>query len=340
MRKVVSLDGQEHPLDLVQQKLLKKAGAEWFNSHCVTEEETIEAARDADGVLFSDAPLTERVLKSLPKCKFAIRYGIGMNNIDVNAATRLGMVVANVPDAFTDEVANHGLAMLLALGRSLFPYDRAMHSGDWNLPETKALWNGSVIGAHPLHGETVGIVGFGRIGQSLAKKCLSMRMEVLAYDPLISKDLISKKKCKPSALKKMIQQADYLVLSCPLTDSTRKLIGETELKQMKRTAYLINIARGDIVDEAALEKALRENWIAGAGLDVFSVEPITNSNPFRPLNNVILTPHAGSYSPVAYQKLRDTVVEQAVQILKGQWPTYLYNEEIKGHLRINKLWKE
>jgi len=143
-----------------------------------------------------------------------------------------------------------------------------------------------------------------------------------------------------SAEEALLKQSDYLCLCCPLTEDTRGILGEPELKSMKKTAFLVNVSRGGVVKEHALVRALKEGWIEGAALDVFEKEPIANTNPLRKLENVILTPHAGSYSVQSYQLLRRTVVEQAVQILKGEWPLNLYNPEIKDKLCIETLWND
>lgn len=339
-RKVVSVDGIEHPVDEAGQEQLKQAGAVWVQKQCATEEETIKAAKDADGVLFSDAPMNAKVLKSLSKCKFAIRYGIGMDNIDVKAATECGIVVANVRDAFTEEVANHGLALLLCLARKVRTFDKLMREGDWTDPKTRDLWSGAIIGPRPLHDETIGVVGFGRIGRSLARKLVAMRMRVLILDPYVKAKEVEKAGCTPADLATILKEADYVCLCCPLTQETRGLIGESQLKTMKKTAYVVNVARGGVVKEQALIRALKEGWIEGAALDVFEKEPIANDNPLRKMENVILSPHAASYSVDSYKALRSTVVEQAVQILKGEWPVNLYNPEIKEKVDIKRIWQD
>ena len=340
LRKIVGVDGVEHPVDEAGQEKLKQAGAEWIQSHCETEEATIEAAKDADGVLFSDAPMNATVLKSLKKCKFAIRYGIGMDNIDAKAATECGIVVANVRDAFTEEVANHGLSLLMALARKLNIFDKLVKESDWTDPETRQHWGGSVVGPLPLHDQTAAVLGFGRIGKSLAKKLLALKLNVLIFDPYVKPEDVEKEGCVPATIDTIVKNSDYICCCCPLTDETRGILGEKELQIMKDTSYLVNVARGGVVDEKALIKALDNGWIKGAGLDVFESEPILNDNPLRKMDNVILTPHAGSYSVSSYKSLRDTVVEQAVQILNGEWPKYLYNTDIQDKLDIKNLWSD
>lgn len=341
MKKIVNLCGLEHPVNEENIEKFRAAGAEVIQRRdCWNEQETIEEASDADGILFSNAPLNAGVLKQLKKCKFAVRHGIGMDNIDSKAATELGMVVANVREAFTEEVSNHAFSMLLALARRIKPLDRIVHEGDWNDPETKKYWGGTKLDPAPVREQTLGLIGYGRIGQSSARKAKAFKMKVLAFDPYVDAADLEKDSVEQVDLETLLKQSDYLILNCPLTDETRGLIGEKQLGMMKSSACLINVARGGIVDEHALAKALKNGTIAGAGVDVFSKEPIAPDNPLRGIDNAILTPHAGFFSRFSLRDIRNTVANQAISVLKGEWPSNLYNMEVKEKIDISNLWSD
>jgi len=286
-----------------------------------SEDELIANVKHADVVLVAQAQITRRVLSSMHRCRAVVRYGIGVDNVDLEAATENGIVVAHVLDFCTEEVSNHAIALLLALARRLLPLHRDASAGLWRRDHAWRL--------APVHGQTLGIVGFGNIGRAVARKALAFDLRVLAYDPYYDPKAAEEMSVKPASLKELLAESDYLSLHTPLTPETRQLIGVAELKAMKPTAVLINTARGPVVDEAALAQALAGGEIAAAGLDVFEEEPLPADSPLCRLENVLLTPHVASVSPEAIRLLSEEVGRAAGDVLRGRWPKYVANPPVK-----------
>ncbi len=285
------------------------------------EDELIANVRDADVVLTAAASITRRVLDSLPRCRAVVRYGIGLDRVDVDAATDNGIVVAHVLDFCTEEVSNHAIALLLALARGLMPLHRDTVAGRWQRGQAWRL--------APVHGQTLGIVGYGNIGRAVARKALAFGLRVLAHDPYRDPRAIGETGVRPVSLQELLAESDYVSLHTPLTPETRYLIGAAELKSMKPTAVLVNTARGPVVDEAALVQALTSGDIAAAGLDVFEDEPLPPDSPLCRLDNVVLTPHVASVSPEAMRLLLQEVGRAAADVLNGRWPKYVANRTVK-----------
>jgi D-3-phosphoglycerate dehydrogenase len=311
------LSGEEAPL--------VEVGAVLRPSRAQGEDGLIANLREADVVLVSGAPITRRVMESLPRCRGVVRYGVGVDNVDVAAATDLGIVVAHVLNFCTEEVANHALLFLLAWAKKLLPLDRRLRDG---------RWGGFPAAEFPaIYGQTLGIVGLGEIGRSLAGKAQALGMEVIAYDPYV-KEGGEPLPARLVALEDLLRQSDYVSLNLPLTQETFHLIGERELALMKLTSVLINTARGGVVDEAALVAALRQRRIAAAGLDVFEVEPLPASSPLLELDNVILTPHTAGISEMSARKVRTEVGKAAADLLAGRWPRYVANRGVKPRVPL------
>jgi D-3-phosphoglycerate dehydrogenase len=311
------LSGEEAPL--------VEVGAVLRPSRAQGEDGLIANLREADVVLVSSAPITRRVMESLPRCRGVVRYGVGVDNVDVAAATDLGIVVAHVLNFCTEEVANHALLFLLAWAKKLLPLDRRLRDG---------RWGGFPAAEFPaIYGQTLGIVGLGEIGRSLAGKAQALGMEVIAYDPYV-KEGGEPLPARLVALEDLLRQSDYVSLNLPLTQETFHLIGERELALMKLTSVLINTARGGVVDEAALVAALRQRRIAAAGLDVFEVEPLPASSPLLELDNVILTPHTAGISEMSARKVRTEVGKAAADLLAGRWPRYVANRGVKPRVPL------
>jgi len=290
------------------------------------EEGLIANLREADVVLVAAAPITRRVLESLPRCRAVVRYGIGVDNVDLEAATDCGIVVAHVLDFCTEEVSNHAIALMLALARRLLPLHRDATAGRWRQPHGWTL--------APVHGQTLGIAGFGNIGQAVARKARAFGMRLLAHDPYGDSKAAAELGAKLVPLGELLAQSDYVSLHTPLLPETRHLIGAAELAAMKPSAVLINTARGPVVDEAALVEALTSGGIAGAGLDVFEEEPLPVDSPLCRLENVVLTPHVASVSPEAMRRLREEVGQAAADILRGRWPKYVANRGVKPRVPL------
>jgi D-3-phosphoglycerate dehydrogenase len=311
------LSGEQAPLVEVN-ALLRPTQAQ-------DEDGLIANLRDADVVLVSGAPITRRVMENMPRCRGVVRYGVGLDNVDVPAATSLGIVVAHVLDFCTEEVANHVILLVLACAKKLLPLDRRMRDG---------RWGGFPPAEFPtIYGQTLGIVGLGQIGRSLGRKAQALGMEVIAHDPY-AKEGGEPPPARLTPLEDLLRQSDYVSLNSPLTQETFHFIGERELALMKPTAVLINTSRGPVVDEAALVKALREKQIAAAGLDVFEVEPLPASSPLLALDNVILTPHTAGISEKSARTVRTEVGKAAADLLAGRWPRYVANRDVKPRVPL------
>ncbi|HSC24301.1 MAG TPA: C-terminal binding protein [Casimicrobiaceae bacterium] len=275
---------------------------------CRSEEEAIALCRDADAVINQHVPVTARALDAWPRCRGIVHFGKGVDNIDVAAASKRGVWVANVRDANWDEVSNHVLAMLLAWARGLPAFDRDVRRGIWN--------HRSAVPRHRLAGQTLGIVGFGDIGRVLAAKANGLGLRVLAC----SRRSIVADHVTFVDLDELLRRSDYVSIHVPLTDATRRMIGERELSTMKREAFLINTSRGGVIDQAALVAALQSRRIAGAGLDVTDPEPPAADDPLLALDNVILTPHAAWYSEQSREHVTVQAAREVVRILREGRP--------------------
>lgn len=306
------------PLEETQIRELEQAGIRLIVRPCATEDEIIEHGADADALMILNEPVTAKVLENLPKCRVVSRLGIGVDTIDLDAATKQGIQVTNVPGASIEEVCDHAVAMVLALSRRLFPLDASVRQGQW-------YYAAGGTGVRRLREEVVGLIGFGRIGRRTGEKLSALGMTVLAYDPFMGEEDIRAQGAEPATSADILAQADYVSIHTPLTPETRSLIGEAELASMKPSACVVNVSRGGIIDEAALAAALRSGGIAGAALDVFEQEPLPASSELLGLDNVILTPHAGHYSTTSIDEMRTTAVRNAIAVLQGRLPAHPVN---------------
>jgi D-3-phosphoglycerate dehydrogenase len=326
--KVVVTDSNFGALD-IEKEVLSEIDAEFISCQCKTEDEVIEACKTADGILNQAAPVSKRVIEALERCKVIARYGIGFDTIHVDTATSKGICVTNVVDYGIDEVAIHALALFLACARKLLIFNREVKRGNW--------WAGVPQIPRPLFRlkeQTFGIIGFGNIGRSFAAKIKPLGFKILINDPYIPDDVAPAHGVERVSLEELLRRSDYVTLHLPLNAETRSLVGEAQLKLMKPTAYLINTARGPVVDEKALIKALKEKWIAGAGLDVLEKEPPDSDNLLFQMDNVILTPHVAGYSDSAFPDLRRKAATNVRDVLNGYYPKYLINSKVK---EITKL---
>jgi D-3-phosphoglycerate dehydrogenase len=288
----------------------------------------IPRARDADALIVSSSPVTRRVMESLEGVRVVVRTGVGYDVIDVPAATELGVVVVNVPDIWIREVANHALALLLAWNRQIVTLDREVRAGVWS---SRGL--GQRTGS--LHGETVGIVGLGNIGSAFARRIAALETKVVACDPYVDTARFEALGVERVDLMALAERADYVSVHTLLNAETRGLISEAFLRRMKPTACLINTARGPVVDELALARALTEGWLAGAALDVFEEEPLGADSPLRRMPNVILTPHAAYFSSPAVAQVPRRCGEEVARVLTKERPLHVVNPEVyePGHRR-------
>lgn len=278
---------------------------------CCSEEDVIAAGQNADAFLVQYAPITRRVLQACPRLKIIVRYGVGVDSIDLEAARERGVYVANVPDYCVDEVSDHALALMLALARKIVLQANACRAGAWDFNLARPV--------HRLRGQTAGLVAFGRIARALAAKLQALGLEVLAYDPFLTQRQASPHGVTLVSLPELIAASDHIINLAPLTADTRHLIGEEELRAAKPTANIISVSRGGIIDEQALLNALREGRLAGAALDVREGEPPAQSG-LMAMENVIHSPHMSFYSEEAIVQLKREVMREAVRVLKGEKP--------------------
>jgi D-3-phosphoglycerate dehydrogenase / 2-oxoglutarate reductase len=275
---------------------------------------------DAHGLIVQWANIDRGLMQAMRNCKVISRYGIGVDMVDLDAATEHGILVCNVPDYCIDEVSNHTLAFLLALNRHLLVQHAHVAAGHWGGPPGGAPAR--------LTGQTLGLIGLGNIGRVVAAKAAALGLKVIAFDPYLSPERAASLGVSLRALDTLLSEADYVSVHCPLTAETRHLIGAAQLARMKPGAYLINMARGPIVDQAALVQALRAGQIAGAALDVQELEPPAAGEPLLQLPNVLFTPHTASWSAEAVLQLRRETAQNVVRALAGQPPRSVVNPKV------------
>jgi D-3-phosphoglycerate dehydrogenase len=304
-----------------------------------TEEELIGNVTDADAVICSGPiqPFTRKVLGVSPRCRIVASLGNAYDRIDIEAATEYGIAVTNIPDYCIDEVSGRAIALMLALAYKLFLVDREVREKQINfIPPNRKTVMEIISPVFRLRDQTLGIVGLGRIGTATALKARGLGMKVIAYDPYVFGEVMLSRGVEPVALDTLLKESDFIAIHALLNDETRNMIGHSEFKKMKPTAYLINDARGEIVNQPALIKALQENLIAGAGLDVTVDDPIAPNNPLLKMLNVILTGHSAWYSTVSDSgpEFWHKPMAQVVLALKGEWPFYAVNPQAE------KRWRE
>lgn len=281
------------------------------------EHELIQLAPQADAILTCWKRVTAPVLAAAPRCRLVSRYGIGLDNIAVEQATQLGILVTNVPDFCLDEVSDHVMALLLAAARRVVRFAGQTRTGVWSQKTGQ--------GMPRLRGQTLGLIGYGNLARAVVPKALGFGLKIIAYTPRLAPDALAPFGVATNDLGFLLREADYVSIHAPLTAETRGLIDAHALQLMKPSAVLINTARGAIVDEAALLTALRENRLAGAALDVLTQEPPRPDHPLLALDNVIVTPHTAFYSEAATVELAQKAAAHVAQVLAGQVPTNLIN---------------
>jgi D-3-phosphoglycerate dehydrogenase len=288
-------------------------------------EEFLGAAADCDALLNTYAgPITAEAMAKMPKCKIIARYGIGVDTIDLKAATEAGIIVTNNPTYCIEEVAEHTMALLLSAARKIAFYDRQVRGGQWAVPPGKPMYR--------LSGSTLGLIGFGNIARQVAVRAAAFGMNVVFADPFINQGQFKEPGTKVE-LDDLLQQSDYISLHPPLTPNTRQMINDDAFAKMKPTAVLVNCARGPIVDTNALVRALDGKKIMGCALDTTDPEPLPDPHPLRDRDNVIINPHAAWYSEQAMVGLQAGAPNEVKRVLSGQWPINVVNPAVKGKSR-------
>lgn len=317
--KIVVSDCDHANMD-VEKAVFDKAGLSFTHLACKTEDDLIAQCKGAGSVLNQYAPFTRKVIAALsPDLKQIVRYGVGVNNVDLAAATDFGVQVCNVPDYSMSEVSDQALAMMMALTRKVVQMNAFTKSGVWDYAKSIPVFR--------LHGATVGVIGLGRIGRMFCAKVRALGCNVIGFDAYYKPNAADGTDYIESvSLEELYRRADVVSVNCPLTDETRHMVGDAQLALMKPTAYLVNVSRGGIVDEAALARALEAKTIAGAALDVAEVEPLAADSPLRKFDNCLLTPHMAWYSEEAGLELKRKVAEESVRMVKGEPVHYPVNK--------------
>ncbi len=317
-RKVIITDCDHDNFD-AEKKVFSNSEYSFELLQCKTEEDVINQCQGAVAFINQYAPITEKVFASLPDLKFVVRYGVGVDNVDLKAATKYGVQVSNVPDYGTNEVADHALALMLALTRKIPFMNKLVKDGTWDYSKSIPVYRHSV--------QTVGIIGLGRIGTAFAHKVHALGCKVIVHE-------IKEKECYPDfvefvSLEELLQTSDVVSIHCGL-DTSRNLISERELRLMKSSAYIVNVSRGGIIDEDALDLALEEKWIAGAAIDVAKAEPMGTDAKLLRHENILITPHMAWYSEEAAVELKRKVAEETVRFLNGEQVHYPVNQLVVG----------
>lgn len=317
--KVVLTDPGWPDTSIEESKLGDIADLKMFK--CRSEEELIRDCEDADALLVTYAPVSRLVIEKLKKCQVISVFAIGLDMVDVQAATEAKIPVTNVPDYCIEEVCDHAMSLLLASARKVVYYHRTVIQDKmWVHQLGKPIYR--------LREKTLALIGFGKIPRAVAKRAHSFGLRVMAYDPYVEQKDFDNAGVIKAEIDAMLPQADFISVHAPLTPETKALLNMDRFRLMKPSAVVINTSRGPIIEENALEKALNEGLIAGAALDVLQIEPPEEDNPLMNMENVILTPHAGFYSEEAIETLRSTAAIAVRNVLIGQKPDNLVNPEV------------
>ena len=321
--KVISIQHQ-YPSTAHERRIVTAAGGEYVDTDALSLDEALRHCDDADAIIVRWLKMGPEVIRRLRRCKIIVRYGVGYDNVDLAAATEAGIMVGHSPSYCLDEVSTHALALLLACVRNVVPIHRRLAQGGWapNPPEKSCR----------MAGRTLGLVGFGNIGQSVARKLGGWRMRLLATDPFVEPEKAAALGVELVDLETLCRQADFISLHAPLLPETRHLIGPRQFELMKPGVMLVNTARGPVLDAEALLAALAAGRVAAAGLDVFEAEPLAVDSPLRSHPRVTVSDHTAWYSEESVAELQTTVAEEAVRVCTGGLPLSLANPEVLHRL--------
>jgi D-3-phosphoglycerate dehydrogenase len=304
----------------IEAEVLAAVGAELVEAQTGEEAELLELVAQADAILTCFAQVTPAVVRAGTRLKVIGRYGIGVDNIAVDTATELGIPVTNVPAYCLDEVAEHVIGALLCMVRSFHAYDRAVRDGDWSLATGLPVVR--------VAGRTIGILGFGKIGRAIVPRARGLGLDVIAHDPFAPDEAIRDGGAEPVGLMELAERSDFVTVHTPLTEDTMHLVGDAFLRAMRPTAYLVNAARGAIVDQDALTAALTEERLAGAALDVFVPERLAPGHPLLASDRLLATPHVAFYSQESVQDLARGAAANVAEVLAGRRPAATVNPQV------------
>ncbi len=320
-RLVLWTESEQGPRFAIDTEAIAAAGGAFRSVACRSEADRVAAVREARVLVVGAAAITDAVFAGAPDLVGIVRTGIGLDTVDLPAATRHGVCVAHVPDFCYDEVADTTWTLILAVSRKVVLADRHVRRGEW-APS-------ALLPMHRLRGQTLGLVAFGNIARKVAERAGGFGLRVIAADPYVDAATMRARGVEKVELDELLTRADIVSLHPPLIAETRGMIGAAAFARMKPGAILINVSRGAVVDQAALVDALRSGRVSAAGLDVQAPEPPAKDNPLLQMDNVVLTPHYASTTVEAMRDLAAKVSRQVVQFLRGEWPTYLANPVVR-----------
>ncbi|MGC8972153.1 MAG: hydroxyacid dehydrogenase [bacterium] len=306
------------PIHEAGMNLLKSAGFDIVYASSPNPEVVAREIKGIDGVIVRTAPFTSEIINQADSLKVISRHGVGVDNIDLESASKRGILVLNTPGVNDVSVAEHTIAIMLALSKRIKDIDNAVRIGNFNIRDEYSIID--------IDGKTLGIIGFGRIGSLVAKKCKNaFSMKLLVYDPYVDEERVKEIGGKLVDLETLLRESDFVSIHTPLNDGTKGLIGERELRMMKPSAFIINMARGPIWDERAVAKALLEGWIRGAGTDVFEEEPPSRDNVLLKLDNIILSPHMAALTKECVIRMAVGAAQGVIDVLTGKRPKNIVN---------------
>jgi len=311
------------------EKAYQEKGIEFNKVACATEDEIIVVASEADAVITGLQPFGKGVIERLDRCKLVHCIGIGYEGIDVQAATEHGICISTPADYCLEEVSDHAMALILACARKITRLDRAVRAGKWDSAEKPEIRAKVYPPMFRLRGQSLGLIGFGNIPRTLVPKAKGFGLQVIVHDPFIPQDMAKQHGVELVELAHLLSNSDFVSCHAALTTQTQNLLGLEQFKKMKPTAYVINTARGGLIDEKALYTALSEGLIAGAALDVLEKESFSLDHPLAEFDNVIITAHSAHYSELSAQEIRRRPYEEISRIIEGKWPRCLLNPQVK-----------
>ena len=304
----------------IENEIFNRPDVEFVSGKCFTEESVIEIVKDADAVISEVGPISLRAIENMPNCKIISLNAIGFNNVDIQAATKAGVMVVNCPDYCLDEVSDHAMALFLSCARAITIFDQKVRHKIWDFKSAGKL--------NRLKDLIFGLLGFGNIARQMVKKAQAFGLKVIAHDPYLDDSLFKAYGVERVSFESLFQRSDFLSIHTPLTPETHNLVSIKAFEMMKETVYLINAGRGELIDEKALYIALINKKIAGAALDVLVDEPPKSNNPLFQCDNLILTPHVAFYSEQSISEVRTRSAEQVLRVLDGGKPDHIVNPEV------------
>ena len=330
--RVALISGGEPDADLVQQQL-QGIEHEFDTFVCKSDGETIEAVKGADVIINQGVPMPRNVIEEIEDAQAVVSFGHGFNHIDHEAATNQSLMVVNTAGFCTEEVSNHAIMLMLACAKKLTILNDLTKAGKWG-PDTRT----AIMPMAPITDQVLGLVSLGNIGRAVARKAQALGMTVIAYDPYVQPWIAREYRVQlVGNLKELASNSDFVSMHTPLNNQTTKLVGTSFFKSMKSSAYFINTCRGGTVDEEALIEALNNKELAGAGLDVFEIEPTAPDNPLFAMDNVMVTPHSAGSSDRSRVASQIQVGQEAARLLVGTWPMSLVNPEVRSKIEARPV---